>query len=151
MPAFRKAVDYGTSMLVVLVLVFNNSAKAQGPVYHPGQTIRISVTFEGPDAGKVDAARMDLSTPKCSDSQPNFNPSIYSGDSKPAGRNTFEVAYKITDTQCSGDYTLIQLRAGIGAIEVIYKSPADFTAKAFKIDNPNTLVKPQIKDVKEFP
>jgi len=124
-------------------------------VYHPGQTIRISVTFEGPDVGKIKGIGMDLSIPNGPASQPGFGTSIYSGDSKPAGsKNTFEVSYKIPDTQASGDYKLTQLRAemstGTGSVTVYYASPSDFSVRTFTIDNQNTLVKPTIKDVKDL-
>lgn len=153
MKDFRKAVN--VSMFVVLVLLFGHSANAQGPVYHPGQTIRISVTFEGPDAERINLVYMNLSIPQTSvlASQPGFKYDIFPGESKPTGPKTFEVSYKVPDNQASGDYPLGEIRAVINReapIELRY-SPEEFPRRTFKIDNPNTLVKPKIKDVKELP
>lgn len=154
MKNFKKTVGYSVSTFVVLVLLFNSSAKAQAPTYGPGQTIRISVTFEGPDAGKISAVMMSLSIPSPSLSQPGFKTDIFPGDSKQTGPNTFEVSYKIPENQASGDYPLGQLRAVIdrdAPITLFYNAPTDFPVRNFKIDNHKTMVKPTIKDVKELP
>ena len=143
-------------LLAPAVLLLNLSATAQTPIYKPGQTIRISVTFEGLDAGKVTGAGMNLTLPDQVPrfAQPGFSSSECCGDSKPTGRpNTFEVSWKIPDNQASGDYQLTQLRAIFNdpGVTLSYVPPVDFPARTFRIDNPRTLVKPSVKDVKELP
>jgi hypothetical protein len=143
-------------MPMVLTLILSLAATAQGPVYHPGQTIRISITFDGPDAKKIDRVAMSLSS-AASPSQPGFRTEIYSEDSKKTSPATFEVSYAIPDIQGSGDYQLNQIRVfasvetGGPQITLYYNSPTEFPARTFKIDNSNTLIKPTIKDVKELP
>src|SRR5580700_5145233 len=79
MRAFKKILSYCTP--IVLVLMFNLSATAQA-VYHSGQTIRISVTFEGPDAGKIAQATMNWDTPTVPTNQPGFSQQMYSGEAR---------------------------------------------------------------------
>jgi len=153
MRTFQKAV---VLTFAVLVLLFNSSAKAQMPTYKPGQTIRISVTFAGVDAGKIGRVGMNLTIPQTPPSQPGFATQTAWGQSKQIGPNTFEVSYKIPETQASGDYSLGQINATVDPdspypITISYTSPADFSDKKFRIDNPQSIVKPTIKDVKELP
>jgi hypothetical protein len=143
------------SMFMVLAaLLLCGSAKAQTPAvapeYHPGDTIKISVTFEGPDAGKISTAQINLHVPSPLPNQLGFKTEIFPGESKSTGPNTFEISYKIPEDQASGDYALGEIRAILypeSPITLTY-TPAEFTAKTFKIVNPKTLVKPKIKDVK---
>jgi hypothetical protein len=149
----KKAIASRARVIAILVFLFSGSARAQAPVYHPGDVLRISVTFGGPDAGRITSAVINLTTPSVSSSQPGFKADIYPGESKQTGPNTFEVSYKIPEIQASGEYQLDQIRAVVtvgrdAPITLFYNPPADFPRKTFKIENPNTLVKPTIKDVK---
>lgn len=154
---FTKISSYLTPILLTLTL--SPSARAQTPVYHPGQTMRLSITFDGPDAPKISSVVIVCDTPKSPDSQPNFSTQIYPGTSKQIGANTFEISYLIPDTQASGDYTLNQIRgvATVGSgptqsnVTLFYQSPADFPGRKFAIDNSQILQKPKIKDAKILP
>lgn len=141
------------AVALAAVMLFNLATSAQTPAQHPSQTIKISVTFDGPDAGKVTSATMNWYTDTIPANQPGFNQSMYSGQSQKTAPNTFEISFTIPDNQASGEYTLTQIRAiaNNGTITINYNSPADFPARKVKIDNPNTFVKPSIKDVKELP
>lgn len=154
MSTFQKAVVYGVSTFAVLVSLLNNSARAQGPIYTPGKTIKIAVTFEGPDAGRIKQVQMYLSTKDADPSQPGFLADIGGGTSERVGNtNTFEVSWPVKENQASGDYSLYQLNVMLGEgnqFTIVYRSPADFPVRMFKINNPGTLVKPTIKDVKEL-
>jgi hypothetical protein len=138
-------------VVVVLVLLFGGSAKAQQLlVYHPGQEIKITVAFEGPDAGKISLVQMSLQTQDAASNQPGFLQSMDSGNFKTIKPNTFEISYKIPENQASGDYRLIQVRATIdrdAPIALYYRPPADFPVKTLKVENPRTIVKPTV-DVK---
>jgi hypothetical protein len=153
MRTFRRVVVYSASTFAVLVMLFSSSAKAQTPTYHPGQTIRISVTFEGPDAGKIAQATMNWSTPSLAANQPAFSQSMYSSESRQTAPNTFEVSFKIPETQATGEYALDQLRGSTSApvSVVFFYGPADFPVRKAKVENSNALTKPTIKDVKELP
>ncbi len=141
------------AVALAAVVMFSLSANAQEPTQHPGQVVKISVTFDGPDAGKITGAAMNWYTQTNPANQPGFAQSIFSGQSQKTAPNTFEVSFTVPDNQASGVYTLNQIRAitGNGSIIIYYNSPADFPARTVKIDNSNTLVKPSIKDVKELP
>jgi hypothetical protein len=148
---FREAVYCRVWAFAVFVLLLSSSVKAQAPIYHPGDVIKIAVTFDGPDAGKISLAQISLSVPKLSQGQEGFKTDIFPGESKQAGQNTFEVSYKIPENQASGEYQLGQIRATISQeapITFFYNAPADFQPKTFTIDNPKTVIKPAIKDVK---
>jgi hypothetical protein len=96
---------------------------------------------------------MNLSIPKTIPAQPGFNPQLAWGESKPTGPSTFEVSLKIPDNQASGDYSLTEISATIGqnpSITLNYTLP-DFPERKFRIDNPKSITKPTIKDVKELP
>jgi hypothetical protein len=151
MRASEKAVCCRVWAIAILVVLFSGYAKAQAPVYHPGDVIRISVTFDGPDAGHITAAMINLGTPKAPSNQSGFSTEIFPGVSKQTGPNTFEVSYTIPETQASGEYPLSQIRALFGPsgaqITLFYNSPTDFPSKTFKIDNPKSIVKPTIKSV----
>jgi hypothetical protein len=137
-------------MFVVLVLLLCGSAKAQQPVYHPGQEIKITLTFEGPDAGKISLVQAFLQTPDTAKNQPGFRQDMSASDSKTTKPNTFELVFKIQENQASGEYTLDQIRGTIdrdAPITLYYRAPADFPVKTFKVENPKTIVKPTV-DVK---
>lgn len=158
MRGFRKVEVFSASILTALVLLCNSSAKAQVPTYHPGETIRIPITFDGPDAPKISAVQIVCDTPKSPEKQPNFSTQVFPGVSKQSGVNTFEISYLIPDTQASGEYTLDQIRAiatiGSGpsqsSVQLLYLA-TEFPARKFTINNSQTLEKPKIKDVKELP
>lgn len=123
-----------------------------GPqVFRPGDTIKISVTFEGPDAGNISAAQANLTVPEIQKGQEGFKGEMFPGNCTPAGPNTFMVSFPIPENQASGEYKLEQLRATTAIkgtpITLIYYS-VEFPAKTYRIENPNHIVKPKITDVK---
>lgn len=141
---------------VLLGLMFSASPnKAQEPTtYHPGETIRVSVVFEGPDADKIVTANTyselkSLVKPE----QAGFQPGFGSNSNKTAP-NTFELSFKVPDNQATGDYVLTQISAnlqiGDSRVGVVY-GPMDFPALKFRIENPNTIKKPAIKNVTVLP
>ncbi len=128
-------------------------AKAQGPVYKPGDTFRLSVKFAGPDADKVSAASFGLKREPVANTTP-FIDTFDARESKKIGQDTFEISFVIPKTQASGEYKITYIQAtidlGNGKTGFSYL-PGEFTAKAFKVDNSTTLEKPIIKDVTELP
>ena len=117
-------------------------------VYHPGQEIHVSVTFDGPYVVKVKKVQIVASIPTAPDSQPGFKTEIFLTESKPTGPNTFDVWYRVPDNQASGDYPLKQIRASVSdsSLTLFYESE-DFPARTLKIENVQSFVKPKIKDV----
>jgi hypothetical protein len=138
-----------TSMFMVLVVLFCGSASAQTPVYHPGDTIKISVTFAGPDAGKIDSAAADLKIANGPTDQPGFSIDLYSQEASPTTSNTFVISLKIPKSQASGDYKLVLIRGFVPEpkITLEYFAPADYSERTYTIQNPEHFVKPTIKDV----
>ena len=135
--------------LSVAILLGSSLLHAQA-VYHPGQVIHVSVTFEGPFVSKikkVQVAASLLTAPP--DSQPGFKTEIFLTESKQAGPNTFDVSYLVPDNQASGDYPMKQIRVGLidSSLTLFYEAQTDFSPKTLKIENPESFVKPKIKDV----
>lgn len=56
------------------VLLSTQLAVGEGPLpYHPGDVIRVSVTFEGPDADKIEKVDMVMRTPRVETNQAGFH------------------------------------------------------------------------------
>jgi hypothetical protein len=142
---------------ILAILAFVGSAKAQAtpPAYRPGETIRISVTFDGPDAEKITSADMvvQLGSP-LEPKQTNFNTG-FSGSSNKTGPKTFEISYKVSDGLASGEYKLVQISAVVAFSQngrVSFSYPlAELPSITFKIENPNTVTKPELKGVTVLP
>jgi sporulation-control protein spo0M len=140
--------------MVLAAVLFCGSAKAQAPAateYHPGDTLKISVTFEGGDTDKITAVSMYLVNSKPPVDQPGFQSDVRSRDSKQISPNTFEISYTIPENIASGEYHLNDITASFfkaaDRVNLSY-GPSEFPAKAFTIKNSKTLVKPKIKDVR---
>lgn len=133
--------------LNIVILLGAGFLQAQ-TVYHPGQEIHVSVTFDGPYVLKIKKVQIVASIPAAPDSQPGFKTEIFLTESKPSGPNTFDVWYRVPDNQASGDYPLKQIRAGVSdsSLTLFYESE-DFPARTLKIENVQSFVKPKIKDV----
>jgi len=148
MKALRKTDCYFAVGMVILFLSI--AATAQTPVYHPGDTIQLAVTFEGVDAGKVTGASMNWFTQTIPDNQPGFQQSMFGNQSQQTGPNTFRISFKVPDTQARGEYTLNQLRAelkvGSNSVTALYQQ-SDFPARTIRVENSTTITKPKIKDV----
>lgn len=146
---FKKAVVYSVSTFVVLVLLFKSNANSQTPVYHPGQDVVVTITFEGPDAAKIVRTTFNFGLPGgSSSSQPGFANGMYGQPSKKIGSNTFEMSYHIPNEQAAGEYHLSQITAQFEdpTVNLIYSQP-EIPNRVLKIDNSRTLTKPTVKDV----
>jgi hypothetical protein len=154
MKTVKRFILYGS--LVFAMALSAVPLKAQGPTtYRPGEVIRISVTFDGPDASKIVAGNSyaELKTP-VEPTQSGFQVGFGSNSQK-TGPNTFELSYKVPDNQASGDYELLRITA---TAEIGHDSrvnfdyiPPDIPVLKFKIENPNTVKKPRIKNVTVLP
>jgi len=140
---------------ILAILAFVSPAKAQTtppPVYHPGQTISVSVTFDGPDAPKIVGANMSahlVGQPKSG--QTEFRTDFGATEQTKTGPNAFKIDFTIPDNQASGDYQFIQISATLqigsnGRVSFVY-APQDYQLKTFRIENPNTATKPGIKSI----
>ena len=134
--------------LSIVILLGAGLLQAQ-TVYHPGQVIHVSITFDGPNIVKIKGVQVVAKIPTAPDSQPGFKAEMFFTESKPIGPNTFDVSYRVPDNQASGDYSLKQIRASLtdSSLTLFYESEQDFTAMILKIENVQSFVKPKIKDV----
>ena len=125
-------------------------AKAQGPVYKPGDLIHVSVKFAGPDAEKISAVSIGLKRQNPTSNPSPFQEQFDARNSKKTGPDTFEVSFLVTKSVASGEYTITYISAtvdlGNGAVGFDYR-PGEFPPKTFKIDNSTKVEKPTIKDV----
>lgn len=128
-------------------------AQAQSPVYHPGDVIRLSVTFVGPDADKIENIAFSGELGKQPEpSQAGFQNSFFCdmSKSKKTATNTFECSFTIPQTQANGEYSISGIRgyAHVGdQIQLFWDSSTDFPKKTLRIENPKKFLKPSIKDV----
>lgn len=143
------------AIAVVVAFAFAVSAHAQ--IYHPGQTIKLSVTFDGPDAAKVQCGNVNINlTTEPNANQPSFNRGFGAANCKQIEPGTLELDCTIPDTTASGDYELqaVNISVPVGttnqSVGFSYRAP-DVPALKFKIDNPNTLTQPKLKSVKVLP
>lgn len=137
------------AVAVVLSLAVSAKAQEQTQVYHPGQIIKVSVTFDGPDADKISKVAVNLKTSQSPADQPGFSTDLYSQESSSTVPRTFVISLPIPTTQASGDYQISQIRIFVTEpnINLIYSPPGDFTTKTYTIKNPEHFVKPDIKSV----
>jgi hypothetical protein len=142
------------AIAVAAVLALGISAGAQ--TYHPGQTIRLSAKFDGPDAARVVCGSANINLRTVSNpNQSNFDTGIGS-TCKQVEPGVLELDCKIPDTIASGDYELqaIGVAVSVGtnnqSIGFSYRTP-DVPALTFKIENPNTAKKPNLKSVTVLP
>ena len=147
-----KSVGYILAVAAIVNLVGIIHAQVAERKYHPGQSIEVTITFDGPDADKITTAQINMSVPAPAD-QHDFKTDIYPGTSTRTAPGKFLVTYQIPQSQATGDYTLSEIRAILDVgkdapITIIYHAPSDFQAKTYKIDNPNKITKPTITSVK---
>jgi hypothetical protein len=142
-----KTASCNAAMLMALILAFSGPANAQTPVYRPGQTIKITVTFEGKDAGRIEEVSADLRTSETHENQPAFIVDLPSQGSHPTTPNTFEISVKIPENATSGVYKIVWFQCIIRDLRInfVYESPAP--SLTYKIENPNHIEKPTIKEV----
>ena len=147
MKTAKKFILYGC--WIFATLLFAVPVKAQAPIYHPGDVIKISITFTGKDAGRFDGGAASIKTSETHADQPNFNGNFGSQDSHLTASNTIEMSIRIPANATSGVYTLVYIEGHVKdlGINMTYNSPADFKALTYTIENPNRFEKPTIKDV----
>ncbi|SRR6266404_676005 len=154
MKTVKRFILYGSLIFAMTLFAIPARAQGLGQVYHPGDVVKVTVTFAGPDADKIVGAAFRMTIPSPPSSQVGFMADIYTADAKPIGPpHTFEISYTIPETQASGEYPLNEIRAVVqiasaSAQFVIYfYAPAEFQSKTFKVENSRTFVKPTVKDV----
>lgn len=142
------------AVAVAAILALGISASAQ--TYHPGQTIRLSARFDGPDAAKVVCGSVNINLKgEPGEDQSDFNRGFGANTCKQIEPGVLELDCVIPDTVASGDYELQAVNIGVSvgtdqAIGFTYRAP-DVPPLMFKIDNPNTAKKPNLKSVTVLP
>ncbi len=122
-------------------------------VYHPGETLTLSLAFDGPGAVQLHELRMTLTAPENKD-QPGLAASIMTITSKKSGPEEFEVRYVIPESQATGDYNLVQVIArteGPNPLTFSYNRTNNLPPLAVRIENDRRGVKPKLKAVTALP
>jgi hypothetical protein len=141
-------------------LAFTLTSFAQAnphPEYHPGQTVCYTVTFDhGRDVSKITSVVLATMTRNVSPSQPGFQNGLTLSASKKIGENQFEACSEVPKNQRSGVYTVMEIQATVTVANgyratLSYHPPNDFNPIQFRIENPETIEKPKIKDVTQTP
>jgi hypothetical protein len=146
----------GMIALLAMTALLAQEATVAGasPFYKPGDTIRISITFDGSDVGDIHAAQVTIRNfAEPEKGQQGFNTVLNGGDSKRASRNTFEVSIKVPDIIASGEYRLHQIYITFegGRPPVYYTMETDFKEKLlFHIKNSKHFEDPKITSISEL-
>jgi len=104
--SIRRAFDI--QVICRFILLMSSTTNAQGPFYHPGDVIRISITFDGPDADKISLAKIDSSIQKTREDQSGFLTEIFPGESKKDRTKHFRGVLQNPENQASGEYPLVE-------------------------------------------
>lgn len=130
-------------------------AIAQEVVYHPGDTVKVSVAFGGPDASKITSVGgyMKIVSTPADDKQAAFTHDSNSRSGKLIGPDTYEVDFPISGNQASGEYRLEEIEATLtvsqgGRIGFSYTK---FPPVTFRIENPTEVKQPTLKGVTLLP
>lgn len=146
-----KTISLAAIVSSFVVIPFGTSTPAQSRVYHPGQKLVLTISFDGPTAAKVSCATFNFSMQSAvSPSQIEFSNAMYGDECRRTeAPNTFEVGFLIPNNQASGEYQLSQIGAvdDEDRISVSY-TESELPAKAVRVENPRTLAaKPNLKGV----
>jgi hypothetical protein len=138
--------------VVAMLVVCSSVLAAQPPSkYHPGDTVKIVIMFDGKDAGKLAAAQASMTTgeqpPK---DQAGFHNNLTLDNVNHTGPGTFEVSGQIPDNVATGIYRLTQIRA---QSEGVYQATFVYSDRLpdlnIMVENAKHFEKPSIKSVKE--
>jgi hypothetical protein len=142
------------SVILFALLILDNAALAQTPLpsYKPGDKLKITVTFAGPDAGKIInvGISLGLTTPRVS-GQESLSGGVGCTGTRVEG-NKFEATCEIRDNTAAGEYSLEQITAGLHDPDGSFTyAKNELPARTFKVENPRKLTKPELKDVTVVP
>jgi len=137
---------------ILLSLGIAQAQQATELAKHPGDALKLAITFSGPDADKVQRVLASIGRTGPNPQPPNqqgFQTSIDSGwVTNQTSTRTFVIEIKIPANVMSGSYRLlIDTNATIGGAE--YVAGKDFQLPDIHIENPNTFTPPKI-EVKEL-
>src|SRR5262249_23769740 len=106
------------------------------PFYKPGDTLRLSVAFDGTNIDDIKDLQISLlfNDAQIPDNQRGFNTQPYGGESKRVSPTAFELSFKIPDNCATGNYYL-RLLATVNGRRIFYSSPKDFDQRIFRIEN----------------
>src|SRR5260370_22170305 len=125
------------------------SIATASPFYKPGDVIRLSITFDGPDLEAIHDVQThirNLAQPE--KAQFGFETNISGAESKRVSRNTFEVAARILDSTASGEYRLDQIVVfyKAGRPNLTYTVDVEFKQKLlFHIKNDKRFENPTVQ------
>jgi hypothetical protein len=143
------------TILTFLILVTCNVVvRGQEPaeVRHPGDTVRIVVTFKSPV--EADSVRYQFAlTGQLDSRQQGFTNGFWSeGPGKKRSPTEYELTGTILGTIATGTYRLVTVRLVVNGVEKDYYLEKDFQKIVeLRIDNPATVSFPEIKDLKPEP
>jgi hypothetical protein len=143
-----------TILAFLLFVTCNIAVEAQEPaeVRHPGDTVRIVVTFKSPvDA---DSVRFQiLLTGQLDSRQQGFTNGFWSaGSGQKRSPTEYELTGTIPGNIATGAYRLVTVRLVVKGAERDYYLEKDFQKVVeLRIDNPATVSFPEIKDLKSEP
>ncbi len=141
------------SIIALGLEFFGAVGRAQTPptVHHPGDTVTITVLFDGTDAHRLQNVTVNMGISDLPKDQAGFSNTLYFGESKPDGPGVFKLSLKISNNTASGVYKLTQIRArasiGEAPTEITYNE--GLPTYSITVENDKRFARPAIKSVRE--
>jgi phosphate-selective porin len=147
----RIANKWAIAAAIVMLAAMTAAAQETGRVYHPNESIKIAVTFQGPDAAKITGVAVNLKLMgRRSANQPGFATEMYAQQITPSAANTFAVSIPIPTNQAAGEYEVNQIQIFVAKpdLTLLYHPPKDFQTKTYRVENVTRFTAPTIKGVR---
>jgi hypothetical protein len=140
---------------VVAMLFTCGGLRAQAPtaglVYHPGDTVRVVVSFKAPIALDGGTFYFQL-TGELHNDQQGFARDFGGSGFKKLSDTEYEVSGEVSAALASGTWRLGILDMRTQGVTKRYTYPSDFTSEVtIRIENPKRVEFPAIKDVRVQP
>jgi hypothetical protein len=138
-------------MLIVALTIATGIASAQAPevtlVYHPGDSVRVAVSFKEPV--HLEGGRFYFQLQGALQSgQPGFGDAFQGSELKKISDTEYEFAGQIPEVTASGTWRLGFIDASMQGVSKRYNFGTDFKKDVtIRIENPRHVQFPEIKDV----
>jgi hypothetical protein len=138
-------------LAVATLLLAATTSNAQVPVmgltYHPGDKVRVTVTFKAPVAASQGTVRFDLQGQPL-DTQQGFPTLITGSEFKKISDTQCEISSTIPDFAASGTYRLRFVVISVGDANKSYVFGSDFTeVVSIQVADPKRVQFPEIGDI----
>lgn len=122
-----------------------------GLIYHPGETIHLTVAFESPVTLTAGTFYLNLVSPARAD-QPGFSTQLLGSDFKQLSDREYEVSGQVREDTASGTWHLTMLNVRKDGTTKSYQVGADLPDNVtLRVENSKSVQFPAIKNVRVGP